>query len=170
MRFRILLATAGLLFTTSATAAPSTSVVNRTENALFEQMRCNDTPKVARAINTMLRNKLVRYKANESGVYMFVPSVPLKFLGLPIKHISGFDLDTAFKGVPDSVMVGTAPPAFLEIDIAAPTSELKKRALDAGLVEAVAPSNRGFQVSAKGWASYLASKSHNVMSSIRCAA
>jgi hypothetical protein len=151
----------------AASAMPPRSVVERTEKALVEQMRCDGTPEVARAINTLLRNKLIRYKANESGVYMFVPNVPLKFLGLRIKHISGFDLDTPFKGVPDSLMVGTAPPVFLEIDVAAPSRELKKRALNAGLVEAIRGKG-GFQVSVKGYATYLGGKSRTVVSSITC--
>ena len=173
MNNRALFSFAGLLLLMSmtASAAPPPSIVSRTEDALVEQMRCKDTPQVARAINTMLRNKLIRYKADESLVYMFVPTTPLKFLGLPIKHISGFDMDTAFRGVPSSLQVGTAPPVFLEIDVAAPVSEVKKRAVDAGLVERIWPhKRRGFDVSssAEGYGSYLAGKSRSVMSSIRC--
>ena len=152
-----------------ASATAPRAVIDRTEKALFEQMRCQDAPQVARAINTMLRNKLIRYKAQESGVYMFVPNVPLKFLGLPIKHISGFDMDHPFNGVPDTLMVGTAPPVFLELDVAAPASELKKRALAAGLIEAIR-GRGGFQVSADGYATYLAGKSRTVVSSITCVA
>lgn len=150
-------------------ATPPRSVIDRTENALFEQMRCQGTPQVARAINTMLRNKLIRYKAQESGVYMFVPNAPLKFLGLPIKHISGFDMNHPFNGVPDTLMVGTAPPVFLEIDVAAPTTELKRRALNAGLAEAIRGRN-GFQISSNGNATYLAGETRSVVSSITCVA
>jgi hypothetical protein len=168
---RTLLSVAALMLAipTPASAAPSRKVIARTENALFEQMRCKGTPQVARAINTMLKNKLIRYQANESGVYLFVPNVPLKFLGFPIKHISGFDQETAFNHVPDSLMVGTAPPVFLEIDVAAPTSELKERALNAGLVEAVR-GRGGFQISSSqhGYGSYLARGSLKGLSSIAC--
>jgi hypothetical protein len=116
----------------------------------------------------MLKNKLIRYVANESGIYLFAPTVPLKFLGLPIRHISGFDTDRAFRGVPASRMVGTAPPQFLQIDIAAPASELKKRALDAGFTEAIPIEGKlGFEVEALG--SYLSGKTRSVISSIECA-
>jgi hypothetical protein len=116
-----------------ALAAPSQSLIDRTEEALVEQVRCDQPPQPARAINAMLRNKLIRYADNEDMVYMFVPTKPLRFLGLPIKLVSGFD-DKPFHGVPDSRLFTTAPPISFEIDVAAPASILKKRALDAGLV------------------------------------
>jgi hypothetical protein len=117
----------------------------------------------------MLKNKLIRYKADESRVYMFTPTVPLKFLGLPITHISGFDYKP-FNGVPDSLMVGSAPPVFLEVEVAAPTSELKKRALDAGFVEGISADRAGGEVWHPGLASYLAGKSRTVVSTITCSA
>ena len=116
----------------------------------------------------MLKNKIVRYVANESGIYLFAPTVPLNFLGLPIKHISGFDRDRAFERVPWSRMVGTAPPHFLQIDIQAPASELNKRALAAGFIEAIPSEGKlGFEI--EGLGSYLAGKSGLIISSIECA-
>ena len=149
--------------------APRTHTVELTGAALVDQMRCQSKPQVARAIDAMIKNRLINYVENESGVYLFEPTAPLTIFGLKIVHISGFDDNYAFKGVPNSTMVGTAPPVFLEIDVAAPASELRKRALAAGLIEG-APSEHtsGFDVSAKGWASYLAGKSRVVTSSIRC--
>jgi hypothetical protein len=118
----------------------------------------------------MLRNRLIRYVANENGAYLFAPTVPLSVLGLPIRHISGFDYD-AFADVPVSTMVGTAGPIFLEIDVAAPVAELRKRALAAGLVPADAADHRhGFEVSASdhGYGSYLASERTRGSASISC--
>jgi hypothetical protein len=116
----------------------------------------------------MLRNKLIRYKANESGVYLFVPTVPLSFLGLRIRHISGFDYD-GFDAVPSSRMVGTAPPVFLEIDVAASTADLSTRARTAGLVlKRTSPHKAGLIISTRGLASYLADETHSVTSSIAC--
>lgn len=145
-----------------------TGAIGRTEEALLDQIKCQRTPQVARAINAMLENKLIRYVDNENGVYLFAPAAPLTFLGLQVKHISGFDYDP-FSGVPGSTMVGTAPPVFLEIDVAAPASELRKRALDAGLVEAVPDEHkRGFEVSTEGLGSYLATEDSGMTSSIQC--
>ena len=149
-------------------AAPPSETIQRTETALVEQLRCREEPKVALAINAMLRNRLVRYEANESGVYLFAPTVPLKFLGLPITHISGFDREIPFRRVPDSRMVGTAPPQFIQIDVAAPAGELKRRAMAAGFVERVPGEDRlGFTVEDGGH--NLAGKSRSTISSIECA-
>jgi hypothetical protein len=139
-----------------------------TSAALVDQLKCREQPQAARAINAMLKNHQIRYVANESGVYLFEPTASLNLLGLKVVHVSGFDDDGAFKGVPNSLMVGTAPPVFLEIDVAAPVGELRKRALAAGLTESV-PSRgiRGFEISAEGYATYLARKSAVTTSSIR---
>jgi hypothetical protein len=137
--------------------------------ALIDQVRCQHTPEVAHVINAMLENRLIRYVDNENGVYLFTPTGPLKIFGLRIAHISGFDMDDAFKGVPNSTMVGTAPPVFLEIDVAASAGELRAKALSAGLVEAVLGQHkRGFQVLKDGYGSYLAPKNRMEMSTIHC--
>ena len=138
-----------------------------TEAALLDQIRCQRDPQVAHAIDAMRANHLIRYVANESGIYLFAVTRPLKILGLPITHISGFDRDRAFENVPGSRMVGTAPPPFLEIDVAAPASELRARALKAGLVEATPwQHERGFEVSVGR--SYLAPRSRGAASNIQC--
>ena len=170
MKTGILLSTAVSILAMSApgSAAPSQSTIKRTEIALVQQISCRATPQVARAINSMLKNKLIRYVANESGIYLFVPNVPVKFLGFQIKHISGFDRDSAFDGVPFSRMIGTAPPQFIQIDVVAPSNELKKRALAAGLVEGIPSEGKlGFELEDLG--SYLAVKSRSTISSIECA-
>jgi hypothetical protein len=101
----------------------------------------------------MLKNRLIRYVANEGGIYLFAPKVRLTFLGLPVLHISGFDRDRSFHGTPPSRL--TEPPMFLpqflEIDVGTPASELKKRALAAGFTEAVPGEGKlGFEVKALG--------------------
>jgi len=64
-------------------------------------------------------------------------------------------------------MAGTAPPVFLQIDVAASRDELRKRALSAGLVEAnYHEGQRGFSVSTGG--SYLADDKTSLISSIEC--
>jgi hypothetical protein len=142
-------------------------VIALTEAALLEQIRCQRDPQVERAIDAMRANHLLRYVDNESGIYLFAATKPLTFLGLPITHISGFDADSEFLNTPGSTMVGTAPPVFLEIDVAAPASELRARALKAGLVEAIPHQHkRGFEVSAGR--SYLAPKSKGAASNIQC--
>jgi len=145
-------------------------LIARTEAALVDQIKCQKPPQVARAIDTMLENRLIRYVDNESGVYLYSPTVPLHFLGLRVTSISGFDVHDAFKHVPASRMVGTAPPFFIEVNVAASAGELRKRALDAGLIEAVPYRNqkRGFWVDAKGLGAYLAPRSREVTSSIEC--
>jgi hypothetical protein len=142
-------------------------LIELTEAALLDQIRCQRDPQIAEAIDAMRANHLIRYVANESGVYLFAVTKPLKFLGLPITHISGFDRDRGFYKVPDSRMLGPAPPWFIEIDVAAPASELRARALRAGLVEAIPWQNkRGFEVSAGR--SYLAPRSQGAASNIQC--
>jgi len=171
MSFRPKVAIAALLFAgfTPASAAPSRSMIVQTEKALVEQISCKATPQVARAINAMLQHKLIRYVNNESGAYLFAPVVPLKFLGLPVRYISGFDYE-GFGRVPASRMVGTAPPVFLEVRVAASVEELRKRASNAGLVETVGPGLRPrLDISAEGLGSYLAPKSREIMSSAECA-
>ncbi len=116
----------------------------------------------------MLKNRLIRYVADESGVYLFVPTVPLKFLRLPVRYMSAALDEAAFSGVPSSKMVGTAPPNFLEIDVAATKGELKKRALNAGLAEVLPDQGkRGFEVDSLGL--YLAGKNTSTISAIVCA-
>lgn len=152
----------------SASDAARTKLIDQAGSALLDQIKCQRSPQVALVINAMLENRLIRYVDNENGIYLFVPTAPLNFLGLRVMHISGFG-EMAFKHVPPSTMVGTAPPLFLEIDVAAPTSELRMRALNAGLVEAIPYEHkRGFEVSAEGYGSYLAPKSRTKTSSIRC--
>jgi hypothetical protein len=141
--------------------------------ALLDQIKCQHSPQVAHAINAMLENRLIRYADNENGIYLFAPTAPLTLLGLRITHISGFDGAEEFKGVPPSRMVGTAPPTFLEVDVAAPTGELRMWALKSGLVEAVPHKRKtGFEVSAtssnRALGSYLAPKSATETSSIQC--
>ena len=127
--------------------APATRLTDLTSAALLDQIRCQHPPQVASAINAMLRNRLIRYVDDESGVYFFAPTVPLKFLGLRITHISAADVEHIFRGTPGSRMLGTAPPTLLQIDVAAPVGELRRRALNAGLVEAVPRNDRpGFTV------------------------
>jgi hypothetical protein len=151
-----------------AQVVPSQQSIHRTEIALTEQIGCTSRPQVGRAINAMLKNGLILYVANESGSYLFAPNVPLNFLGLPIRHIAGFDREVAFRGVPYSRMIGTAPPQFLQLDIEAPADELKKRALGAGMVEAIPSEDKmGFAVEDSGH--YLAGKSRSTISSIECA-
>jgi len=138
------------------TNPPPKELIDSTQAALVDQIKCQDRPQVARAINAMLAHKLIRYVANENGIYAFAPTVRLTFLGMHIVHISGFDRDgPPFRGVPGTRMVGTAPETFLQIDVAGGQEELRSRALVAGMVEAVPHAHkRGFQVSAKG--TYLA--------------
>jgi hypothetical protein len=136
---------------TVASAYPD-ALISRTETALVQQIRCVDRPHPALAINAMLKNRLVRYVTNDDGIYLFAPTVPLKFLGLPVRHISGFDRDRAFQT--PHTRTAEPPmflPQFLEIDVEAPAPELKKRALAAGLTEAVPNEGRlGFEVKALG--------------------
>lgn len=149
---------------TGAAAPIKVTVAEATSGALIDQMKCQKRAEPSRAINAMLANHLIRYSENESGVYLFTPTAPLTFLGLKVTHISGFDYD-GFNKVPPSTMVGTAPPVFLQIDVAASVSELRKRALGAGLIESAPPRN-GFRVSNGG--SYLAGEAHSVTSNIEC--
>lgn len=147
------------------------ALIDRTNAALLDQIRCRKSPQTARAINAMLKGRLVRYAANESGVYVFRPTAPLTFLGLKIRYIGGFDCCEMFRGAPDSVMAGAAPPVFIEIGVAAPARELRKRALAAGLIEDIPgqDSRRGFQITARGgYAAYLAGKKSAATSSIAC--
>src|SRR5205085_1540055 len=99
-------------------------LIELTEAALLDQIRCQHHPQVGRAINAMLANRLIRYVENESGTYLFAVSQPMTFLGLPITYVAGFDIDEAFEGGPGSRMLGPAPSSFLEIDVAAPAAEL----------------------------------------------
>jgi len=168
----------GLVLVSSVTAQPNTArhvtndpartrSIDLTGPALLDQIKCQHAPQVARAINAMLENRLIRYVDNESGIYLFAPIEPLKFLGLRVTYISGFDVGASFKGVPVSKMVGTAPHTFLEIDVAAPAAELHRRALNAGLVGAILHEHkRGFEVSAES--SYLAPKGLTETSRIQC--
>jgi len=101
----------------------------------------------------MLKNGLVRYVANDGGIYLFAPTVPLKLLGLPVRHISGFDRDRPFQKTPHAKTAEPPMflPQFIEVDVAAPASELKKRALAAGLSEASPTGGKpGFEVKALG--------------------
>ena len=101
----------------------------------------------------MLKNGLVRYVANDGGIYLFEPTVPLKLLGLPVRHISGFDRNRAFRRTPRSKTAEPPMflPQFIEIDVGAPASELKRRALAAGFTEAVPGKGKlGFEVKALG--------------------
>ena len=150
------------------TRAPATTrLAELTSAALLDQIRCQHRPQVARSINVMLRNGLIRYIDNESGVYYFTPAVPLRFLGLRIRYISASDLDNIFRGLPGSRMVGTAPPTFLAIDVAASVAELRRRALNAGLMEGVPYEHRpGFDVSAGG--SYPVRANQRGISNIQC--
>jgi hypothetical protein len=110
------------------------AIIARTEAALVDQMRCRKPPQVAETINGMLKNGLIRYVEDQNGSYRFRPTVPMTFLGLRITDIAGFDY-TGFDGTPGSQMLGPAPPEYLEIGIAAPVDELRRRARRAGLVE-----------------------------------
>lgn len=145
-------------------------LIDRTGAALLDQIKCQRAPQVAHAINAMLEDRLIRYVYTENGAYLFAPNAPLTILGLRVKYISGFD-SAGFNDVPGSTMVGTAPPVFLEIDVAASENELRRRALSAGLIEAVPDDDkRGFEVSdaTEGLGSYLANERRGAASSIRC--
>jgi len=100
----------------------------------------------------MLKNKLVRYVANDGGIYLFAPNVPLRLLGLPVRHVSGFDRDRPFRT--PHTRTAEPPmflPQFIEIDVGAPASELKRRALAAGHTEASPNEGKlGFEVKALG--------------------
>ena len=148
----------------------TTRLLDLTEVALLDQIRCQNDPQVGRAVNAMLANRLIRYVDNESGIYLFAPTAPLRILGLRVRHVSGFDY-LPFKGVPGTVMVGTAPPVFFEIDVDARPGELRKRALEAGLIEGVPHQDkRGFRISAsrEGLGSYLARDHDRGAASISC--
>ena len=115
----------------------------------------------------MLKNGVIRYIDNENGTYLFAPKVPLSFLGMPITHISGFDQDQAFHHVPYSRMVGTPSPHFIEVDVLATASELKQRAIAAGMIEAIpAQGKSGFRVDDLGH--YLAAPGKHPIASIEC--
>ena len=142
-----------ILVLPTAALASSSVVISHTQDALLQQVSCVSRPQPARAINAMLKNKLVRYVANDGGIYLFAPTVPLKLLGLPIRHISGFDRDRAFERTPRA-RTSEPPmflPQFIEIDVGVPASELKRRALAAGLKEAAPNEGKfGFEVKALG--------------------
>lgn len=74
-----------------------TRLIDLTSAALLDQIGCQHRPQVARSINAMLRNRLIRYVANESGVYYFRPTGPLRFLGFRIRYISASDLENIFR-------------------------------------------------------------------------
>ncbi len=146
--------------------SPPKSIVASTEAALRDQLKCTDDPEVARAINAMQSNHLIKYVADENAIYLFEPKTEMRFLGFKIIYISGAEYGE-FKGVPGSTMAGTAPPVFIEIDVAAPVSELRRRALEAGLLqEGPNYRNPGLKISAM--ASYLAPKSQSPISSVTC--
>jgi len=132
--------------------ASSGLLVSKTQEALLHQVSCASRPQPALAINAMLKNNLVRYVANDDGIYLFAPNVPLKLLGLPVRHISGFDRDRAFHT--PHTRTARPPmflPQFIEIDVGAPAVELKKRALAAGLTEASTNQGKpGFEVKVLG--------------------
>lgn len=119
-----------------AFAGPPRRTVEATERALEDQLRCKREPEVAKAINAMLKNRIIRYKRNYDGEYLFVPTVPLKFLGFRIRYISGFDEQIAFRRAPRSrFKFGGKPFHNLQIDVFARASQLKTRARRAGISE-----------------------------------
>ena len=150
---------------TATAAPPEPDLIAATEASLLDQIRCQQDPQVAKAVNAMLTNGLIRYAENESGIYAFTPTRPLTLLGLKVSSISGFDFD-AFEGAPRSLMVGTAPPVFLQIDVEASADELRQRALDAGLTESERGEQRGFRIEPGG--SDLAPRGSAVISGIQC--
>ena len=147
--------------------AAQISPADRSSAALIDQIGCQQKPQPAKAINALLKHHLVRYADGESGVYGYLPVAPLRFLGFRVTYISGSDTEGVIKAGPPLTMAGTAPPTFLQIDVAAPADALRLRALQAGLFEAHPQARkRGFVLDAHG--SYLARKSDTPTSGIIC--
>jgi hypothetical protein len=158
----------GALSARAQTQPFTRAIVASTEAALRDQLSCEHDPEVARAINAMHANHLIKYVAEENAVYLFEPTTEMKFLGFKIIHISGAEYGE-FKGVPGSTMAGTAPPVFIEIDVAASVDELRSRASEAGLLhKGENYKNPGLEISAQGYASYLVRKNRAATSSVTC--
>ena len=165
----VVLALAVVAVPRSTAAAPSQTIIRKTERALVDQFRCKQEPDVAKAVNAMLRNKLIRYEKGDDGEYLFSPTVPLTFLGFRIRHFTAFDQYRAFRRAPGTKDGEGTPLHSIQIDVVAQASRLQSRARRAGMVESwTSKEHPGLEIDDEP--SYLAPKSRGPIAKIRCVA
>ena len=171
MRGRISWCALGLMAVPWPTkAALSSTIQRKTERALVDQLRCKRPPEVAKAINAMLRNNLIRYRAGADGEYLFDPRLRLRFLGFRIKHIVAFDQNTSFRRAPRvRAKLEGRPFHHLQIEVVAPLGLLKLRAKKAGMVESwTSRDHPGLEIDDD--LSHLSPKSRLKITKVRCVA
>lgn len=158
-----------VFFPTSTSAAPSRAIILKTEKALIDQLQCKREPEVAKALNAMLKNRLIGYSKGYDGEYLFSPKVPLKFLGFRINHISGFDQHRTFRKAPPTQSEAGSPFHSIQIDIVTRARQLRIRAKRIHIVEAwTTEDHPGLEID--GEPSHLAPKSPLAIAKIRCVA
>lgn len=151
-------------------AAPSKNLIRKTERALVDQFTCKARPEVAKSINAMLKNSLVRYKKGSDGEFIFAPTVPMKFLGFRIRYITAYDSTIGFrKAPPIKSIFGGTPFHNIQIDVRARASQLRRRARKAGMIESwTTRDHTGLEIDSDP--SNLAPKTRYITAKIRCVA
>lgn len=114
------------------------SVSERTERALLDQVSCKAPPAAGIALQAMLRNELVRETDDGGdGSVVFVPTQPLQLLGFAIVRVTGWQEGEDGGAMPPFFRgPGTAPPNFISVTVTGTADEVRQRVIEQGMREA----------------------------------
>ena len=104
------------------------TVEGRTEAAIIDQLACKKHPRAAKAINAMLRNKLLEETEDSGdGNFVYVPIKPLSVFGFPLLRVTGWQMkEDSGDGEPPFIRVpGTPPPNFFAVTVRANPRQIR---------------------------------------------
>lgn len=111
------------------------TLVQRTERAIFDQIKCEEPPAAGIALSAMLRNMLItRTDDGGDGIVLFVPKKPLHLLGYEIVRLGGWQPAEDGGAMPPFWRgPGTAPPNHLSITVRASAEQVRRKLDDLGV-------------------------------------
>lgn len=114
------------------------TVIERTEEALLDQISCRQPPEAGFAITAMIKNGLLRETAGGGdGSPVFVPTKAMQFLGFSISGVTGWQPGPNGEPVrPFFRGPGVAPRNFIAVSVHGDIEDVKGAVLKAGLQEA----------------------------------
>lgn len=132
------------------TNAATPSLVQRTEMALEDQIRCTSDPQPRAAITAMMKNGILK-QTNDGwdGAYYFIPTGSLSIFGLPVVRVTGWESADMNDGreIFWRARSGTSPPIFLEVvvegDREAVRAQLESIGVPSGIVDEMPPDQAG---------------------------
>ena len=122
---------------TYQTSSPLTrsTTLERTEAALYDQIKCEEPPQAGVAMTAMIHNGLIRETDDGGdGIVLFVPRRSVKLLGFEIVRLGGWQPGKEGGAMPPFARgPGTAPPNHIAVTVRASAPEVERALAKLGI-------------------------------------